>query len=144
VSEVAVAEDGSNIVLHRLIRRQVKRPRRASGHWHFNAAYEVPCARGSFLARVSPHPEPGDRTYARPDALRLIAQGEPDFERLYGIRADAESANSELKRTLLVDRAMSLSWRRQLIDVLMWALLNNALAQHHAEQLQGRNARLAA
>ena len=136
VSEVAVTDTGQNAVLHRLVRRQVKRPRRASGLWHFNAAYEVPCVHGAFLAWVSPHADPGDRNHARPDAVRLIAPGETDFDRLYGIRADAESANSELKRTLLVDRAMSLGWRRQFIDVLMWSLLNNALAQHHAQRRQ--------
>ena len=136
VCEVALDHRARPVVLHRLIRRQVKRPRRSTGKYHFNAAFEVPCRHGSFLAWVSPHAETGDRSYRRPDAVRLIAPGESDFDHLYPIRNDAENANSELKRTLLVDRAMSLGWRRQLCDVLLWALLNNALTEHHHRNRQ--------
>ena len=42
------------------------------------------------------------------------------------LRNDAEPFNSQLKRTLLVDRAMSLGGRRQLLDVLCFAHLHNA------------------
>lgn len=129
--EVTLNERGAPTLLHRLVRRQVKRPKRAGGWFHFNAAYEVPCPQGPFLAWVTPHSDPQDRTNSRPDAMRLIAPGEPDWERLYGLRSDAENANCEFKRTLLVDRAMSLGWRRNVVEMLCWALLNNALTDHH-------------
>lgn len=132
VCETGLDEEGKPTVLQRLVRRQVKRPRRTSGRYHFNVGYEVPCDRGSFLAWVTPHAQPGDRDARRADAVRVIAEGEPDFDRLYGLRNDAESFNSQLKRTLLVDRAMSLGGRRQLLDVLCFGLLNNAVTAHHA------------
>lgn len=129
VSEIGLDDEGKPVVLHRLVRRQVKRPRRASGRYHFNVAYEVPCEHAGFLAWVTPHALAGETDHKRADAVRVIAEGEPDFDRLYGLRNDAESFNSQLKRSLLVDRAMSLGGRRQLLDVLCMALLNNAVAE---------------
>ena len=64
--------------------------------------------------------------------VRVIAEGEEPFTRLYGLRNDAESFNSMLKRSLLVDRAMSLGGARQLVDVLCFALLHNAITAHQA------------
>lgn len=129
VSEIGLDDEGRPVVLRRLARRQVKRPRRTSGRYHFNVAYEVPCQLGSFLAWVTPHALAGETDHKRADAVRVIAEGEPDFDRLYGLRNDAESFNSQLKRSLLVDRAMSLGGARQLLDVLCMALLNNAVAE---------------
>jgi hypothetical protein len=139
VSEVGLDEAGSPAVLARLERKQVKRPRRASGQYHFNVAYAVPCPAGEFLAWVTPHGEPGDTAHRRADAVRIIAEGEPIFARLYGIRNDAEAFNAQLKRTLLVDRAMSLGGHRQLLDVLCFGLLNNATTAHHAAAENQRN-----
>lgn len=137
VSEVALDDAGKPVVLGRLERKQVKRPRRASGLYHFNVAYEVPCESGAFLAWVTPHGEPGDAKHRRADAVRVIAEGEPDFDRLYGLRNDAESFNSQLKRSLLVGRAMSLGGRRQLLDVLCYAVLHNATNEYRAAAARG-------
>ena len=60
----------------------------------------------------------------------------PDFDRLYGLRNDSEAFNSQLKRTLLVDRAMSLGAHRQLLDVLCFALLNNTTNAYRAARQQ--------
>lgn len=38
--------------------------------------------------------------------------------------------HSQFKRTLLVDRAMSLGWRRGLVDYYAYALMANALTEH--------------
>lgn len=64
----------------------------------------------------------------RADKMRLIAETDPDFTRLYGLRNDAESNNNSYKRTLPSRRAAALGWRRQLLDVLGWALLVNSRA----------------
>lgn len=132
VHEIGLNDAGDPVVLSRLERKQVKRPRRSTGRFHFNVAYEVPCTDGAFLAWVTPHGEPGDPDHRRADAVRVIAEGEDDFTRLYGVRNDAEAFNSQVKRTLLVDRAMSLGGRRQLLDVLCYGLLNNAMNAHRA------------
>jgi hypothetical protein len=93
----------------------VKRPRRSSGRYHFYVAYEVGCPGGPFLAWVTPHALAGEPDHRRADAIRVIAEGEPDFDRPYGLRNDAESFNSQLKRNLLVDRAMNLGGQRPAI-----------------------------
>lgn len=137
VHEVAMTEDGTPALIHRLERKQVKRPRRSTGHYHFNVAYEVPCPSGSFLAWVTPHAAPEDTDHRRADAVRVIAAGEPLFATLYGLRNDSESFNSQLKRTLLVDRAMSKGGQRQLLDVLCFAILHNACNAWRAATYQG-------
>jgi hypothetical protein len=138
VSEIGLDETGKPVVIGRLERRQVKRPRRTSGRYHFNVAYEVPCSRGPFFqAWITPHGLSNDSGHQTADAVRVIAEGEPHFERLYGLRNDAESFNSQLKRSLLVDRAMSLGGRRQLLDVLCYSLLHNATNAYRAAAQTG-------
>lgn len=144
VSEVALDEAGAPVIVTRLDRKQVKRRRRADGTFHFNVAYQVPCPLGGFLAWVTPHGSAGDGDHKHADATRVIAEGEDDFTRLYGVRNDAESANSQFKRTLLVDRAMSLGARRQLLDMLCFALLNNAITQAHQDAARAAGRRRAA
>jgi hypothetical protein len=132
VHEFALDDQGEPTPLARLERRQVKRPRRSSGRYHFNVAYEVPCRHGAFLAWITPHAGPGDAEHRKADAVRVIAEGDSDFAVLYGLRNDSESFNSQLKRTLLVDRAMSLGAHRQLLDVLCFAVLNNTTNAYRA------------
>ncbi len=132
VSEIGLDETGTPGRLGRLERRQVKRPRRATGRYHFNVAYEVPCPAGGFLAWVTPHAEPGDTEHRRADAVRVIAEGEPDFTGSTGSATTPKAFNSQLKRTLLVDRAMSLGGapptpRRPLLRA----------AQQHHQRLPG-------
>jgi hypothetical protein len=57
--------------------------------------YEVAGPHEPFLASVSPHLKTPGRTYA-PDALRLVAQGDPHLECLYGIGAGRRKRNSVL------------------------------------------------
>ncbi len=145
VSETGLDDAGQAYVRHRLERRQVKRVRRSSGRWHFSVAYAVPCPHadgGSFLAWICPHSTEIDTSTRTAENVRVIAAGEADFARLYPVRSDAESHNAHLKRTLLFDRAMSLGGTRQLIDVLAYGLLHNAITAHHARvQQQFRNGR---
>ncbi len=135
VAEIVLDDAGHEVVLARLDRKQVKRPQRASGRYHFSVAYQVPCPAGQFWAWVTPHALAEETDHKRADAVRVIAEGEPDFEVLYGLRNDSESFNSQLKRTLLVDRAMSLGGARQLLDVLCFAHLHNAVNAAHAGML---------
>jgi len=132
VCQVSLDVAGKPVVVGRLARKQVKRSRRGTGLFHFNVAYDVPCPGGSFLAWVTPHGEPGDQSHRRADAVRVIAEGEAAFAKLYSIRSDSESFNSQLKRTLLVNRAMSLGGRRQLLDFLCFGVLRNSEAAYRA------------
>lgn len=128
VSEFVLDETGNPAVTARLARVQVKRARRSTGLFHFNVAYRLDCRHSTqpVTIWVTPHGEKGDADHRRADALRIVPEGDPDFALLYGLRNDSEAFNSQLKRTLLVDRAMSLGASRQLLDVLCFGLLNNA------------------
>ena len=56
--------------------------------------------------------------------------GDPDFERLYRRRNDAESINRHLDDTLWLRRAHSVGHHRQTLNVLTYAIGINALALH--------------
>jgi hypothetical protein len=126
--ELDLDESGDPVIRAPLQRGPVKRARRKHGGYHFNVGYRVACPRGDFDVWLSPHPSrPGD---SRPEALRILPAADPDALRLRGLRSDAESVHSGFKRTLLVDRAMALGWRRGLIDYYAYAWYMNALADH--------------
>jgi hypothetical protein len=136
----ATMDDGGQLVLSDpLARHQVRRYATArSGGWRFSLGVKVPCPRDPFVAWISPHPQAGDTTNRRPDQLRLLPKHDPLFPTLYGLRNDSEAINSAYKRTLIADRAAALGWRRQLLDLHAWALLNNTLAwYHHAPRPAG-------
>lgn len=126
VVDVTLADDGTPVVVGCAVRKQVKRACRSDGSYRFHLGITVPCRRGDFALWLSPHATETDETL--PEHLRLLPPDDPDFTRLYGLRNDSESFNSQFKRTLLVDRAASVGWERQLFDVLGFAVLHNSLA----------------
>lgn len=138
VVDIALADDGTPTTVGRATRKQVKRVRRADGSYRFQLGVEIPCRRGPFTLWLSPHAtKHGDNL---PEHLRLLPPDDADFTRLYGLRNDSESFNSQFKRTLLVDRAASVGWERQLFDVLCFAVLQNSLAWVMARQTAERPA----
>lgn len=131
VHDSALDDTGELTLSEPLERRQVRRyPRGKQGGFRFSLGVTVPCPRESFTAWISPHPPAGDHRNGRPDQFRLIPESDPYFQTLYGLRNDSEAINSNYKRTLIADRAAALGWRRQVLDLLSWALLNNTLAWH--------------
>ncbi|MGH1561450.1 hypothetical protein [Mumia sp. DW29H23] len=138
VAEIGLDEAGDPVLVALLERSSVKRSRRTDGHFHFNVGYTIGCPQASFTTWLSPHATSADAQ--RPEYLRVIPVGDPDADRLLGIRSDAESFHSNYKRSLLVNRAMSLGWRRGLVDLYSYAIVNNALTEHRAarEREHGR------
>ena len=130
----ATLDDAGNATLSDpLERAQVRRYERPDNRYRFSLGVKVRCAAGNFTAWISPHPGPGDTTAGRADQLRLISPHEPRFDELYGLRNDSEAINANYKSTHVYDRAPVLGWRRQLLDLLAWSILNNATAWwHHA------------
>ena len=124
--EVELGDAGDPVVSNELERTTIKRSARKNGEYHLNLGYAVPCKRGEFEVWLSPHAQHEDDP--RPEHLRPIPTGDPDNVRIRGIRSDAEAVHSQYKRTLIADRAMSLGWRRGLIDYYAFALYSNALA----------------
>lgn len=133
VVEIGLDDRGDPVVVGTLTRTHVKRQRRSDGHYHFNVGYRLDCPLEPFTVWLSPHPGKAGDT-RRPEQIRLLPTGDPDALRLAGIRSDAESFHANYKRTLLVDRAMSKGWRRGLVDLYCFTLLNNALAEHRAAE----------
>ena len=76
---------------------------------------------------------PGER-HPTPEHVRRIPPGDPDFACLYGMRNDAQNFKSPFLRSVLVDRASSAGWRRQLFDLLGYVVLANSLAWVRLEQ----------
>ena len=66
---------------------------------------------------------------------------DPDFERLYPRRNDAESINRNLDDTLWLGRAHSIGHARQHLNLLGYALMVNGLALHRHRQRRARPAR---
>ncbi len=129
-------EAGDPTVVATLTRGPVKRARRAGGQYHFNVGYTLACPRGETTVWLQPHATKDGNPH-RPDQLRVIPTSDPDAQRLMGIRSDAESFHAMYKRTLIVNRAMSLGATRGLLDLYCFALYNNALTEyrHHQQTL---------
>jgi hypothetical protein len=71
----------------------------------------------------------------RPENVRPIPPGDPDFARLYRRRNDAELINRGLDDTLWLRCAQRVGHARQQINILGYALLVNGLAVHkHADE----------
>lgn len=134
VVQLDLDDSGDPVVVAVPQRGPIKRSRRADGRYHFNLGYVIRCPGEDFTVWLSPHAAPNGA--GRPENLRAIPDDDPDSVRLRGLRSDAESFHANLKRTLLVDRAMSLGWRRGLIDIYAFALLNNAVTEMVATRLQ--------
>ena len=128
VVETDLDDNGDVVIISRPRRRQVRRTQHADSTYRMTLAVEVACKHGPFLVYLNPHAHAGDGNYRRPENLRLLPRADDDFKKLYGRRNDSESFNSCYKRTLLINRATSLGWRRQLFDILSYGVLNNANA----------------
>jgi hypothetical protein len=65
-----------------------------------------------------------------PRTSERSAPGDPDFERLYRRRNDAESIKRHLDDSLWLRRAHTIGHARQLLNLLTYALGINGLALH--------------
>ncbi|WP_334144990.1 hypothetical protein, partial [Rhabdothermincola sp.] len=131
VHDSTLDDSGRPVLSPPLDRQQIRRYRRGrTNRWRFALGVLVPCPKQTFTAWISPHPQPGETGYGRPDQLRLLPESDPLFPLLYGLRNDSEAINAAYKATLIADRASALGWRRQLLDLLSWALLTNTYAWH--------------
>ena len=127
VCETYLDHTGTLVLSNPLERRQIRRLPRSGGH-RFSLGVDIPCPKQPFVAWVSPHRQPGDTGYGRPDQVRLIPPDDELFAELYGLRNDSESINGRYKNTLYARRASGLGWRRQLLDLISWAVASNSYA----------------
>lgn len=132
VHDTQLDDTGTLTLSEPLQRQQIRRYQRGPRHpgYRFTLGVTIPCPKTPFTAWISPHPQPTDTTHRRPDQLRLIPPNDPHFTTLYNLRNDSEAINSHYKNTLPHQRAATLGWKRQLLDLLAWALLTNTYAWH--------------
>ncbi len=110
-----------------------------AGTFRWYNDYRLPADYGSAVITVRLHGNDEDRKrgFNRTENVRPIPPGDPDFERLYRRRNDAESINRHLDDTLWLRRAHSVGHLRQTLNVLTYALGINALAVHLHRQRHG-------
>ena len=66
--------------------------------------------------------------FNRSDYPRVLPPTDPDYSRVYGMRADAESLNAQFERAFYNRRLPALELHNQTVIVLMAALAQNAWA----------------
>ena len=84
--------------------------------------------------RLHGNAEDVKRKFNRAENVRQIPPGDPDFEVLYRRRNDAESINRHLDDTLWLRRAHTVGCRRQLLNLITYALGVNGVSMHVRRQ----------
>jgi hypothetical protein len=101
----------------RRIRTQRQKDKAA---YRFYNQYEMPegYATREITVRAAQFRRRGGRRLNRPENLRAILPGDPDFGHLYALRGDAESLNRNLEDSLYLKKAHGLGHFRQEADLL--------------------------
>jgi hypothetical protein len=118
-------------------RIRTHRNRDKNGRYRWYNDYQLPSAYEDQVITVRLHGNDEDqaRKLNRTENLRPIPPGDPDFERLFPRRNDAESINRHLDDTMWLGRAHSIGHARQHLNLLGFALCVNSLALHrHCER----------
>jgi hypothetical protein len=111
-------------------RRQVKRYERTDPErpFHFTVGYLVECPNGPFVTWVVPHGRRGEEGTRRAENIRVFPDDPEDevFAALYPRRNDTEGLHSRYKKTLPNKRALSLGGNRILVEMALFAIIENA------------------
>jgi hypothetical protein len=127
---IAEVTNTGDLDLDELRRVRTHRIRDKSGAFRWYNDYQLPERLGAGTVTVRFHGTDHDaaRKINRPENLRVIPAGDPDFARLFRRRNDAESINRAIDDTLYLGRAHSVGHARQHLNVLGFALMVNSLA----------------
>ncbi len=125
-------DDRGQIHFIELRRVRTHRTKDKSNRYRWYNHYALPEEYGGKTITVRLHGTAEDeaRRLNRPENVRPIPPSDPDFTALFRQRNDAESINRALDDTLYLRRAHSLGHRRQLVNLLGYALMVNSLALH--------------
>ncbi|MDA9293049.1 hypothetical protein N9Q18_01045 [bacterium] len=104
--------------------------KRGTYRWYNDYRLPERLGGGTVTVRLNSNAEDTKRKFNRAENVRQIPPGDPDFEILYRRRNDAESINRHLDDTLWLRRAHSIGNRRQLLNMITYALGVNALSMH--------------
>ncbi len=121
--------------------RRVDNERRPNddGTWRDYVVYELADPFGGpprrLRERTWNNADDDARGFNRAENIHQIPPGDPDYERLYHRRSDAESINRRIDDFLYLRRAGSLGAKRQLLDLFCHGFVINALTKHrHRKQ----------
>jgi hypothetical protein len=110
--------------------RRLRTQRYAGGKgWRWYNQYALPdeFAKREITVRLHGDDDDAKRHFNRAENLRAIAPSDPDFDRLYARRPDAESLNRSIENSLYLKKAHSVGHHRQEADFLGFALMTNSL-----------------
>jgi hypothetical protein len=130
---IELDENGDGVFVP-LARRKIDRRPNADGTWRWYGTHELPpeLGGGTVLVRLDTTDEDRRRKFNRTEHVRPIPPDDPDYRRLYPRRADSESINRALDDSMWLGRAHSVGGRRQLVDLLGFAIAVNSVALHRA------------
>jgi hypothetical protein len=103
----------------RLARVRTRRNSDKNGRYRWYNDYQLPARFGdqTITVRLHGNDEDAARKLNRTENLRPIPPGDPDFERLFPRRNDAESINRHLDDTMWLGRAHSIGHSRQHLNL---------------------------
>jgi hypothetical protein len=104
--------------------------KRGTYRWYNDYRLPEHLGGGIVTVRLHANDEDRQRKFDRAENVRQIPPGDPDFETLYRRRNDAESINRHLHDTLWLRRAHSVGARRQLLNLITYAMGVNATSMH--------------
>ena len=132
--ELGIAEftETGESIFEPLPRIRTHRNQDKNGRYRWYNDYQLPHRYDGQVITVRLHGNDDDvaRKLNRAENLRPIPPGNPDFERLFPRRNDAESINRHLDDTMWLGRAHSIGHARQHLNLLGFALTVNSLALH--------------
>lgn len=114
--------------------KRLRTIRRANKNGTFSWYNELALpAGGTIMVRLDQSEEDTARKLNRTENARPIPPSDPDFARLYSRRSDIESINRGVEDSLYINRAHSKGHKRQLVNLLGYAIMVNGLALllHH-------------
>ncbi len=129
-------DDGGEPIFIEFEQRRLRKRQNANGTWRLYGEYRVPddLGGGELRTRFDLTDEDIQRGFNRPEHLRPLPPSGDDYKRLYPRRADAESINRALDDSMWLGRAHSRGGKRQLVDLLGFAMMVNSLALHRRRQ----------
>ncbi|MBI4261263.1 MAG: hypothetical protein HY658_11930 [Actinobacteria bacterium] len=123
----AITETGDPHYEPLAVVRVQRHPNKHGYRWY--GQYRVPEEYGGEAITVRYHQTEEDdrRSLNRTENLRPVPEGSEDYARLIRLRPDAESSNRGIEDSLYINRASAKGWRRQMVDLLGYARLVNAI-----------------
>jgi len=118
-----IVDGDAEVRLVPLKRLEVQRRQNKNGTHRFYVVYEVAHPHNGIPGKVSLSMD------GHAENVRIIPPGDPDYKGLYGRRQDTEAINRSLDDHHHLRRARSVGARRQLFDVLAFAMRTNSITR---------------